>query len=70
MDHLKDMLYDADRNKKFVTFVRYFDGNLWYETECGFLFPVPISDTSGATFSARDEAPLFMRWIRKFMLTV
>ena len=52
------------KNKK-VTFVKYFDGDLWYTTECGFEFPVPVVDTQGATFMAQDKAMLFMRYVRK-----
>lgn len=48
-----------------VTFLYYKAGNLWYETENGLAFPVPLSDTGEATFSAKDKAMLFMRYIRK-----
>jgi len=58
---IKDMVKD---NQK-VTFRFYRDGQLWYETECGFEFPVPISDAGTATFLAQDRAILFMRYIRK-----
>lgn len=50
---------------KKVTFVRYQNDELWYQTECGFEFPVPISDTGNAAFMASDKAMLFMRWINK-----
>ncbi|MDF2435462.1 MAG: hypothetical protein JWP44_5093 [Mucilaginibacter sp.] len=59
--NIKDMI----SNGKQVTFVRYKDGELWYATECGFEFPVPISDIGDATFLASDRAMLFMRYIRK-----
>lgn len=49
---------------KMVNFVYYKQGELWYTTECGFEFPVPISDTGDATFLNSDKAILFMRWIR------
>jgi len=52
---------------KQVTFVSYRQGNLWYSTECGFHFPVPISDTGDAEFCNSDKALLYMRWIRKHM---
>ena len=51
-------------NKK-VKFIYYRDGNLYYETECGFKFPVPVTDIGNATFLAEDKAMLFMRYIRK-----
>ena len=52
---------------KQVTFVRYQNKELWYVTECGFEFPVPIEDTNEAAFNAQDKAMLFMRWIRKHL---
>jgi hypothetical protein len=62
---IKEMLYYTDGSKKTVAFTHYFDGNLWYQTQDGFSFPVPISDVGTATFKATDSAPLFMRYIRK-----
>lgn len=58
---LTDMIKD---NKK-VLFKFYRNGILYYETEDGFLFEVPTSDTNDACFNAEDKAILFMRWIRK-----
>lgn len=40
-------------------------GELYYVTECGFMFPVPISDTGDGTFLDEDKAMFFMRYIRK-----
>jgi len=50
-----------------VRFIYYRDGDLWYSTEDGFEFPVPISDIGNATFLAEDRAILFMRYIRKHL---
>lgn len=50
---------------KKVRFLFYRKGELWYETECGFKFPVPISDTGDGTFNKEDRAMLFMRYIRQ-----
>ena len=50
-----------------VKFSHYFDGNLWYTTQDGFDFPVPVSDIGTAKFLAEDKAMLFMRYIRKHM---
>lgn len=58
--NIKDMVKD-----KTVQFSHYFDGALWYKTECGFEFPVPIEDIGNSTFLAVDKAILFMRYIRK-----
>ena len=48
-----------------MRFTRYFDGDLWYATEDGFHFPVPVSDLGTATLLAQDRAMLFMHYIRK-----
>lgn len=40
MYNLKDMVKDNKR----VYFDFYRQGELWYKTECGFHFPVPIED--------------------------
>lgn len=60
---IKDMVKD----RKQVHFLFYRDGLLWYCTECGFEFPVPVADTGTGTFMAQDRAILFMRYIRKHM---
>lgn len=66
MRTLKEMVND---NQK-VRFTFYRDGLLWYETECGFQFPVPIADAGTATFLAEDKALLFMRYIRRHLATL
>jgi hypothetical protein len=60
---IKEMV---ENNQK-VRFSFYRDGQLWYATECGFEFPVPILEAGTATFFAEDKAILFMRYIRKHM---
>ncbi len=60
---IKDMVKDNQR----VSFLFYRDGQLWYATECGFEFPVPISEAGTATFAAQDRAILFMRYIRRYI---
>lgn len=59
--NIKDMVKDNKR----VKFCYYKHGELFYKTECGFMFPVPISDTGDGTFLDEDKAMLFMRYIRK-----
>lgn len=59
---LKEMV-----KNKTAKFVYYRDKELWYETEDGFLFPIPIADAGTATFNATDKAIFFMRWIRKYI---
>ncbi len=58
--NIKDMV----RDRKKVRFSFYRDKELWYVTEDGFEFPVPIHDVGNATFMAEDKAILFMRYIR------
>lgn len=62
MNTVKEMVKD----KKKIKFVLYRKGELWYITECGFQFPVPISDTGDASFKAEDDALYYMRWISKY----
>jgi len=60
---MKDMV----KGNKKVRFTFYRDRQLFYQTECGFEFPVPIDDIGNATFLAEDKAILFMRYIRKHL---
>ncbi len=59
----------AVMEKRQVTFQFYRDGDLWYSTEFGEEFPVPVSDIGTATFQATDKALLFMRYMRKWNAT-
>ena len=63
MSTIKEMVQNDQR----FTFEFYRSGNLWYSTESGFEFPVPISDAGNATFKKEDRAMLFMRYIRKHL---
>jgi len=60
MTSIKEMI-----KGKTVQFLFYKENELWYITECGFKFPVPISDTGTASMKSTDKAILYMRWIRK-----
>ena len=62
-------LLEMVKDKK-VHFSFYREEKLWYETDDGFEFPVPIGDVGNATFLAEDKAILFMRYIRKHLKTV
>ncbi len=64
--NIKNMVKDGRK----VKFTHYHKNSLWYVTECGFEFPVPISDTGDAIFAQEDKALLFMRWIRKHLSEV
>ena len=63
MRQLKDIV----KNQKKVRFVFFRDQALHYETEDGFVFPVPVHDAGSATFNAEEKAITLMRWIRKHL---
>lgn len=46
-------------------FVFFRDQALYYETDNGFQFPVPVGDAGSATFNHEEKAILLMRYIRK-----
>ena len=48
-------------------FVFYRDRALFYETDNGYQFPVPISDAGSATLNKQEKAIFLMRYIRKHM---
>ncbi len=48
-----------------VRFSYYKKGDLYYLTENGFLFRVPIEDAGDAVFLPEDKGIYFMRYIRK-----
>lgn len=52
-------------NNQKVFFDFYRNGILYYKTEKGLLFEVPISEAGDAVFLKEDKAILFMRYIRK-----
>ncbi len=56
-----------DHVKGVVKFVKYQDSNLYYITETGLQFAVPVEDIGNAIFLNEDKAMLFMRWIRKHL---
>ena len=56
VDHVRD-------NQK-VHFKFYRMGILYYETDKGLLFEIPISDTGSGSFNVEDKAINYMRWIR------
>lgn len=61
-------LIDHVRPPAQVHFDFYREGQLWYVTDSGFKFPVPIADAGSACFLKNDKAILFMRYIRAHML--
>ena len=49
-----------------VTMTHVHAGNMWYKTEFGETFPVPIEDMGEATFHCDEKALLLMRYMRKW----
>lgn len=60
---VKDLVKDSKRAR----FLCFRDGALWYETQDGFEFPIPVEDCKGAVFPREEKAIRFMRWIRKHL---
>ena len=60
---IKEMVKD----NKTATFEFFRKGELWYKTECGFSFPVPVSDTGDGEFQRTERALFLMRYIRKHL---
>jgi len=60
--NIKDIVKD-----KRVFFEFFRDSDLWYKTEDGFSFPVPISDVGKGVMKREDKAITYMRWIRKHL---
>lgn len=54
----------VERGQK-ARFEFYHMGVLYYRTDKGLLFEVPVEDTGSGVLNAEDKAILFMRWIRK-----
>jgi len=52
--------------RRVVSFSHYCNGELWYMTEHGDRFPVPVSEAGTATFNNTEKAILFMRYMRKW----
>lgn len=65
MNNIKNLVKDQTAH-----FVFYRDKCLFYETDSGFQFPVPIDDAGSATFNANEKAILLMRYMRKHLAKV
>ena len=59
--NIKDMVKDGKK----AQFSHFKQNELWYVTEDGFEFPVPVSDTGDGVFHHQEKAMLLMRYIRK-----
>ena len=60
-------LFDLIKDGKKARFTFYRDRELWYTTDDGFEFPVPIRDIGNTTFMVEHKASELMKWIRKQM---
>lgn len=61
MKNIKDIV----KNNKMAHFIYYEKENLFYKTDCNFVFPVPVSDVGDGIFNQSERAMLLMRYIRK-----
>jgi hypothetical protein len=61
---------DIVKNGKKAQFMYYKQNELWYVTECGFKFPVPINDTGDGEFRFEEKAMMLMRYIRKHIESI
>lgn len=60
--NIKDIV--KNQNARFVF---YRDECLFYETDNGYQFPVPVEEAGSANFNAEERAILLMRYIRKHL---
>lgn len=59
------MIKLSDHYKGEAFFSCYRDGNLWYVTEKGFEFPIPVSDLQGTQVKSVEKAIFLLRWMRR-----
>ncbi len=59
-----------DNIKGYSCFVYYRDNALWYRTETGMMFPIPMSDIGNSQFLAMEKSLILMRWIRKYIASL
>lgn len=53
--------------KEKCKFIYFVDKELWYETESGFQFPIPLEDVGTTLFVAEYRGIRLMKWIRKHL---
>lgn len=52
------------QNNEGVRFMFFLSGKLWYRTESGFKFPVPIKGSGQSVFLSEDRANRFYPYIK------
>ena len=67
-----DMVLLKTRVKGTAKFAFFRDGELWYATDDGWVFPIAVAETTNAqgaspTFNRDEKAIYLMRWIRRYM---
>ena len=55
-----DLIKEQTAHFKFIRF-----GIMFYETDNGFLFEVPVVDIDNGTFNAEEKAIILMKWIKR-----
>jgi len=60
MKNLDKILNDNEN----VNFMFFMSGKLWYRTESGFKFPVPIKGSKQSVFLSEDRANRFYPYIK------
>lgn len=64
MNKKYDLKEIVKKEGNMARFIRYRKGELIYVTDCGFEFPVPVSDAGDGIFNAEETAKMMMRYIR------
>lgn len=67
---LSQLLKELVGSGQMANITHYRKGDVWYCTDGGFDFPVPISDAGDATLQSTEKASMLMRYIRKHLETL
>jgi hypothetical protein len=57
-------LTDLIKGKRAV-FVEFHGGNLFYEIDGKFRFPVPVDELQGTSVLSEEKASVFMKWVKR-----
>lgn len=63
-------LTDHVAKDKKVTFLHYQEKNLWYITDGGLTYSIPVEDTGNGIFLPTERSVYHMKWIRKALETI
>jgi len=55
---------------KTAIFVEFHSGNLFYEIDGKFRFPVPVEELKGSYVKSEEKAATFFKWIRKTLAEI